>query len=154
MDSRDPLWRLFIAIQGVRARLAPMPTRRRMIIDGFLQSTADTLDWLYVRARLMQRTAPAVQAQSAVIGEPQAHIDHPTEGGTEHALVVVWGWAVDRASIVGPGVQSVRIYLDGLPRGIATYGGSRHDVAEVFGSQFLNCGWRYALDLRAVPPGL
>jgi hypothetical protein len=78
-----------------------------------------------------------------------ASIDVPVEGAAVSGTVEVAGWAVDLAASTGTGVNTIHIYRggpagDGVFVGAATYGVSRPDVAEAFGSsQFTNSGWSF-----------
>jgi len=91
--------------------------------------------------------------QASSGGSPQGKIDGPPAGAVAPRLVLCWGWAIDAASQHGPGISSVQVGLDGVPRGTATYGLPRYDVADVYGAACLASGWQFALDLDDVPPG-
>src|SRR6266568_5272103 len=87
------------------------------------------------------------------VSQPRGNIDGPSSGTAARRLVLVWGWAIDQASASGPGVRDVRVYLDDVLKGTATYGVARHDVEDHFGPNFFKCGWRFALDLHGVATG-
>jgi hypothetical protein len=69
------------------------------------------------------------------------------------------GWAIDRGSAGGPGVDAVHVYAfpnpgSGAPPiflGAAAVGMSRPDIASQFGAQFANAGWQ--LPARTLSPG-
>ena len=69
-----------------------------------------------------------------------APIEQPAAGSVTGGLVTVSGFAIDRASPVGTGIDRVSIYLDG-PYGVgafigaATYGLARPDVATQYGAR-------------------
>jgi hypothetical protein len=71
---------------------------------------------------------------------------------------MIGGWAIDRASIAGAGVDAMHCWAlpvaGGAPMwcGAAAIGGVRADVAAVFGPQFLTSG--YQLTVQNFPPGL
>jgi hypothetical protein len=66
------------------------------------------------------------------------------------------GWALDRGASSGSGVDAIHVWAypvgGGTPFFVGTgaYGSARPDVAAVFGSQFLNCGYTM---VGALPPG-
>jgi hypothetical protein len=92
--------------------------------------------------------------EAAGEGNPMCHIDMPAAGATVSASTTVMGWAIDRAATSGTGVDRVEVYLDGVLVGTATYGGSRADVANHFGSAgFSRSGFSYTLNLNGVAPG-
>jgi glycosyltransferase involved in cell wall biosynthesis/SAM-dependent methyltransferase len=164
--------RLIVAVLGAGRLAAPTGTRRRQVLHSVITGAVDALDWAYVRVRRpvlpdaprpvaarAMPTPPQPQptnglATASALGEPLGKIDGPAPGASARVVTLLWGWALDRASTRGAGVTAVRVYLDGVWKGTATYGISRHDVAEQFGRQFTQCGWEFALDLQNVSPGL
>lgn len=97
--------------------------------------------------------------RSVVITAPvslQAAIDLPAAGSVAEPLIVA-GWAVDRATSSGTGVDAVHVYAypvsGGSPvfLGAARYGGMRPDVGAAFGGSFAASG--YGLLVRGVVPG-
>jgi len=84
-------------------------------------------------------------------------LDTPASNTTVTLPFDVTGWAIDRGSSSGPGVDGVHIWAfptDGSPGifvGAATYGGARGDVAGVYGPAFTNSG--FSLRVRQLPPG-
>ena len=87
----------------------------------------------------------------------QVVIDRPSaQFGDIAEPFVVGGWAVDRNADIGTGVATVHVWAyprEGSPifLGPATYGGSRPDVAAIFGERFGESG--FGLTVSALPPG-
>ena len=79
---------------------------------------------------------------------PLVWVDTPRTNTNVSQNIVISGWAVDRASTSGPGMDAVHVYRRPAAGGAqtlvggATYGLSRPDVAAVHGANFQNCGWR------------
>ncbi|MEE8346218.1 MAG: N-acetylmuramoyl-L-alanine amidase, partial [Dehalococcoidia bacterium] len=81
-------------------------------------------------------------------------LDAPGDGATVQQPFRVAGWAIDRAAPSGTGVDAVHVYVypadgSGAPTGaspvflgVALYGGSRPDVAGLFGEQVRDCGYQ------------
>jgi hypothetical protein len=69
------------------------------------------------------------------------------------------GWALDRASQEGTGVDQIHVYLDGpygkgVFLGAATCGVSRPDVGTHFGNgRFNSAGWQLRWNTSEVSPG-
>jgi hypothetical protein len=67
------------------------------------------------------------------------------------------GWAIDRGTVSGTGVDTVHVWAfpvgGGGPTfvGAAPYGTVRSDVGAVFGATFTNSG--YSMSVSALPPG-
>ena len=71
-----------------------------------------------------------------------------TKGGT----LYVRGWAADTVS--GAPVQSVTVKIDGGSVGAATLGGSRPDVAQVYGrSDYTSSGWNFQTSTGTLTTG-
>jgi glycosyltransferase involved in cell wall biosynthesis len=168
MNATDPAWRLFVAFIGARRRWAPDGTLRGRAVNAVLRLLADAIDGLYVRfahvepgvgppAPEPQGPAPEPEPepppQHFYTTDPRGAVNGPPHGAQVRRFVLLWGWAIDAASQRGPGVHAVRIYLDGVFKGTATYGAPRHDVADPFGNQFLESGWTFALDLEGITAG-
>ncbi|MCA1648160.1 MAG: glycosyltransferase [Chloroflexi bacterium] len=81
-------------------------------------------------------------------------IDSPAVGSTVRTFVKLSGWAADLDSSTDAGVDEVRVSLDDLPVGVASYGFTRRDVAQYLGSErFVESGWYFALDVKDVAAG-
>lgn len=86
-------------------------------------------------------------------------VDTPRPDSNITSGTPIQGWAVNRASTSGAGVQSVQVLLDGppgqgAPIGNATLNVPRPDVATNLGNPaFANAGWRLTPNLGAAPPG-
>jgi hypothetical protein len=82
-------------------------------------------------------------------------MDTPGRGSTVRRPFLVAGWAIDQAAASGTGVDKVHVYAypadaSGAPTGAkpvflgaASYGGSRGDVAAVYGEQFRDCSYKH-----------
>ncbi len=88
-----------------------------------------------------------------------APIEHPNAGAVVSGTVSLSGYAIDRRSPSGTGVDLVHIYLDG-PYGAgtiiggATYGLDRTDIAAQYGERFGPSGWELAWDTAGLAPGV
>jgi hypothetical protein len=88
-------------------------------------------------------------------GSPIAgYIDTPTAATpTLSGVTSFSGWAIDQTAAIA----SISIAVDGVPFGIATYGGSRPDVCAGF-PQYVGCpagavGWSFAIDTTPLVNG-
>jgi hypothetical protein len=87
---------------------------------------------------------------------PLMSVDVPTPGTFKQPFNVS-GWAIDRGSTSGSGVDAVHVWA--VPAsggaamfvGVAAYGGSRPDVRRAYGSRFTNSG--FATRRPGLPPG-
>jgi hypothetical protein len=88
-----------------------------------------------------------------------APIEQPPAGAYVSGAVTLRGYAIDRASATGTGIDLVHIYLDG-PYGTgtiiggATYGLDRPDIAAQYGTRFAPSGWELAWDTTGLAPGV
>jgi hypothetical protein len=90
---------------------------------------------------------------------PTIEIDAPGDSQTVSGAIAVSGWAVDKASTSGPGVDSVTVSIDTpsgtVDLGSATYGGQRNDVATFLGdTRFTNSGYSFPLNTDMYNDGL
>ncbi|HSN76475.1 MAG TPA: SBBP repeat-containing protein, partial [Anaerolineae bacterium] len=89
-----------------------------------------------------------------------APIEQPTAGAFVAGMVTISGYAIDRRSPSGTGIDLVHIYLDGpygtgTIIGAATYGLDRPDIAAQYGERFRYSGWELAWDTTAgLAPGV
>lgn len=91
--------------------------------------------------------------------DPLMSLDFPGNGTTVGQPFQISGWAFDRAATSGTGVDFVHVYAYPNPGsgqaplflGAATYGQSRGDVGNAFGSRFTNTG--YSLQVNGLPAG-
>jgi hypothetical protein len=88
-----------------------------------------------------------------------APIDVPQRNGTVTGNVTIRGFAIDRNSSTGTGIDQVHIYLDG-PYGTGTiigaaqYGLSRPDVGNYYGNpRFTPSGWQLFWNINNVTSG-
>jgi hypothetical protein len=87
----------------------------------------------------------------------QVVIDRPSAGASVAQPFVVAGWALDLDDSVTTGVDTLHVWAypvnGGKPVfvGVAAYGGSRPDVAALFGEQFRKSG--YGLTVDVLPAG-
>jgi hypothetical protein len=87
---------------------------------------------------------------------PAISLDRPLSSGSSGTNVTVSGWAIDRGTPSGPGVDQVHVYAfptgGGSPIGVvASYGLARPDVGAAFGGQFTNSGFQVVM--TGVPAG-
>jgi FG-GAP repeat protein len=84
-------------------------------------------------------------------GNATIFLDAPANGSSPAQPFVVSGWAVDRASASGTGIDYVHVYAMPLPTGnafllgAASYGESRPDVGALFGARFTPSGFRFTV---------
>jgi hypothetical protein len=105
------------------------------------------------------RSAYSPEVSTTVVDSTSAvlTIDRPLQGSVMPSDMLLSGWALDRASTSGPGVDGVHVYAyptSGAPStfvGAASYGAARADVASAYGAQFVNSG--YSLPIAHLPPG-
>jgi hypothetical protein len=88
-----------------------------------------------------------------------APIEQPPAGAFVSGVVTLRGFAIDRASTAGTGIDMVHIYLDGpygtgTTIGAATYGLDRSDIAAQYGARFGPSGWELAWDTSGLTPGV
>lgn len=100
-----------------------------------------------------QTTIVTVRAR----GDARLWIDTPVAGAGVSGPFAIGGWALDRDATAGTGIGAVHVWAhphSGGPAiflGIAAYGGSRPDVAAVFGSRFTSSA--FDLIAPALSPG-
>jgi hypothetical protein len=88
-----------------------------------------------------------------------APIEQPSAGAVVSGTVILSGYAIDRRSPAGAGIDLVHIYLDG-PYGTgtiiggATYGLDRPDIAAQYGARFRPSGWELAWGTGSLAPGV
>jgi hypothetical protein len=156
---------------GVRSgdTLAPLPIGSRL--DGATGvftwhpsvGFAGTYDLVFVRgsaaAPIRQEVRLVLHPRGSNRGGPQGAIDSPVPGTVleAYAPFFLGGWAIDLAAVAGRGVNTVHVWAypatDEAPRflGAAEYGGTRPDVAALFGTRFTASG--YGLVADGLPPG-
>ena len=92
-----------------------------------------------------------------IVPQPAMAIDAPGHNAQVQQPFSVTGWAIDRASAQGSGVDGVHVYAypaaGGAPvfLGAASVGLSRPDIGGLFGQQFTSSG--YALSASGLPGG-
>jgi hypothetical protein len=90
-------------------------------------------------------------------GNPAMSVDLPASGATLTSPFVVGGWAIDLDAVAGSGVDTVHVWAysvsGGAPTfvGVASYGGARMDIGNLFGPRFVNSG--YDLTASSLAPG-
>ncbi|MGA8030355.1 MAG: CHAP domain-containing protein [Bryobacteraceae bacterium] len=93
----------------------------------------------------------------SVVGQEAGYIDAAGDPNgvptvTPGATLYISGWAAD--TVTGAPVQTVTLYVDGASEGTAILGGSRPDVAQVFGrSDFTNSGWTFQMSTASLSYG-
>jgi hypothetical protein len=103
-------------------------------------------------------TGPSAPSTPAVtVSAPLMSLDKPISSTTVTLPFDIGGWAIDRNSSNGTGVDGVQVWAfptdgsAGIFVGTATYGGARGDVAGVYGPGFTNSG--FSLRVRQLPRG-
>ena len=85
--------------------------------------------------------------------DPHMWVDFPAKNQTLSQNISIAGWAVDRASAAGTGVDTLHVYayLNGVGTpiflGVVTYGDARQDIANWLGARFLNSGFHLTTTL-------
>jgi hypothetical protein len=103
-------------------------------------------------SKMIHLTVDANVLESIDLPSPEAVITAPN--------ITVAGWAIDRSAPSGLGVDALHVYAYPNPGsgqapiflGVATQGFARQDVADLYGSRFLNSG--YALTFSRSGAGL
>jgi len=104
-------------------------------------------------ARVVRVTVPGP------VSDPESAIDTPLAGATVAPTFAVTGWAIDRGSPTGSGVDAVNVYAYPNPGsvvapiflGAASYGGTRDDLGAFFGASFVRSA--YGLVANGLAPG-
>jgi hypothetical protein len=79
---------------------------------------------------------------------PFGFLDSPQDGETVSGIISVAGWVFDNTQ-----TAQVDVLVDGVPKGKATYGFSRPDVATVYPNAPKDVGFSYALDTTGYADG-
>lgn len=93
-----------------------------------------------------------------ILTQQVMNVDLPATNTAVGASFSIHGWAIDRQSQSGPGVDAVDVSAQpaggGAPihLGSATYGTTRTDIGNAFGSQFINSG--FTLTVTSLAPGV
>jgi hypothetical protein len=98
---------------------------------------------------------------SGPVSSPAINIESPATSNVTSSFLVT-GWAIDKGAANDSGIDAVHVYIypsdgnviTGAPAFFspASYGGRRDDVANIFGSQFLNS--YFIVQTTALPPGI
>jgi hypothetical protein len=90
-----------------------------------------------------------------IIGPPSVQIESPSPGSTISGVVTVSGWAIDNLQSIGSDIGSVRVLVDGVAVGPASYGIPRVDVCTIYPNRprCPNVGFSFQLNTQALPPG-
>jgi hypothetical protein len=106
-----------------------------------------------------QFEAGSATSVTVAVSLPRTRLDIPANGSTVSTHFTVGGWAIDQATPVGtdPGVDVVHLWAFPSTGGAMFVAAipvdaPRTDVAGLYGSQFLNAGYR--LDGATLPPGV
>ena len=115
-----------------------------------------TLAVLMSTSVVMMTAACSAESKTAKVGAEESQPKLSVEVPTEKSLLLpfrVAGWAIDRGSAAGAGVEQVDV-LDGGCQGqlvgVASYGIERPDVAASYGARFTNSGWQFIIEKLAV----
>jgi len=118
----------------------------------FVYSITDQGDYDYCIKEITVKGNPAEADLNINVDSPQ-NLSIIKPGAMD-----VQGWALNPAAVDNTGIKNIRLYLDGpMDTGIYLGGGAygsiiRSDVADVFGSQFRNCGFSLPLDTSELRP--
>jgi hypothetical protein len=129
---------------------------KRAIALAVALAAASATPWRSISAQ--QQTQPAPPGANTVVSGPlRLATDVPLSGATVNQSFVVAGWTLDQFAASGTGMDAVHVWAVppvGAPFfiGAATMGGSRPDVAAIFGAQFLSSGFTLNAT-SALPPG-
>jgi hypothetical protein len=94
---------------------------------------------------------------AAPVSDPRMSVDLPSPNASLGQPFLVAGWAIDRGSGSGTGVDAIHVWAFPLSGGgpiflgAASYGGTRPDVGGIFGSRFTNSG--FGLMAAGLNPG-
>jgi len=90
-----------------------------------------------------------------LISFPTVFIDAPAPKAAVSGIVLISGWAVDNASVVGTAISSVQVKVDGTVVGTATYGLSRPDVCVAYPGRpgCPNVGYSFSLNTSTLSAG-
>jgi len=93
-----------------------------------------------------------------LLTQPAMNIDLPANNAVVGPSFSIHGWAIDRRSQDGPGVDAVTVWAQSTAGGsplhldVAIYGTTRTDVGAAFGSQFTGSGFSFTVNSLA--PGV
>jgi hypothetical protein len=120
-------------------------------------NTATGRYWVYIASNdglnTHGRYSTGVLSVAGPTANPAMAIDTPFEGVTVNTTFPSSGWAVDRGSQSGPGVDTLHVWAfphgstTGQFVGVPTYGQSRPDIGNALGSQFTNSGYSMTASL-------
>ena len=78
------------------------------------------------------------------------YIDQPTPQATLLGTTMISGWALNNTAAI----TNVAIFVDGIQKGLATYGANRADVCGLYtGPNCPNAGWTFPLDTGLLANG-
>ncbi|PYR59979.1 MAG: hypothetical protein DMF85_06400 [Acidobacteria bacterium] len=118
-----------------------------------ISANADRPEWLMSSAYSLSTGMVQLVAGTAIgppPSQPMMSLDTPRSGAVLPNFTVA-GWAIDRSSVSGTGIDSVSVFatpVGGSPLllGTATLGFARPDVADAFhGAQFTNSGYSFTV---------
>ena len=90
---------------------------------------------------------------------PVGGIEYPAYNAAVRNQATIAGYVIDPHSVSTTGIDQLQLYADGFKGstgnllGAPAYGLSRSDVAQQYGSQFLNSGYSFSWNLLGVPLG-
>jgi hypothetical protein len=157
-DGRSPIF--LAASYGVARTDVAAILGAKYLNSGYASTITGLLEGVYQISASAHSTITNQFEQSATVlvsvsSGPAMAMDAPTAGAVP-ARFAISGWAVDRDSPTGTGVDAVHVWAypsSGAPRfiGAAAYGLSRPDIGAIFGGRFTNSGW--SLTGSGLPPG-
>jgi hypothetical protein len=85
------------------------------------------------------------------VNPTKLYIDQPTPQAKLLGITTISGWALNDTAAI----TNVAIFVDGIQKGLATYGASRGDVCAVYSGRTgcPNVGWTFALDTTLLANG-
>lgn len=107
----------------------------------------------YIIAGSVAAARANVYALNAALGSrdllgPYGFLDTPTNGQSLSGTINVAGWSFDDTAI-----SAVRVYVDGVDKGAATYGLSRPGIPTVFPNASPNTGFSFSLNTTTLANG-
>ncbi|MHB1275361.1 MAG: hypothetical protein ACYC0D_05635 [Candidatus Humimicrobiaceae bacterium] len=128
----------------------------------YAQSQYSLFGWIYKKININIKNysnSEKIKEAELLNNDIKTFIDEPTEQKIVQDNFEVSGWALDTKAKLNPGIDSVEIWLDGLPGGgkllaEGALNNDRADVAQYFGqSQYLKSGYLFKLSGDGVKKG-
>ena len=90
-----------------------------------------------------------------IAGAPAVQIEAPASGSTVSGVITVSGWALDNLQSIGSAISSVKIQVDGVTLGTASYGIPRPEICTIYPgrSGCPNVGFTLPINTQSLSPG-